>query len=513
MFVYERASKDPAFCKRWPTPQSFDAAAFKQFLGLNPAKQVVGIDHVPSDRPTDVRTVVREGSVDPDNDKRNQDRLYVENGEVVLDAFGRAVPYDPKTTWLGGLTGTGSQFHAHGGMLRTGKKGDGVWTAIRRPEQFARPAVVLGSAPEFSQTYTDLALLAKLWGGQGSEWLAYTYGGNNLHGIEDLGNQIHCTVLGTWRFFLDAKIVQFKARFKKGQDVDLSGYGAPDRLTMDQVGEAARLIKAGRIDEVDPKVRWAIAQEPKGGKPTDVEIGTRIISNHHFLLEGYVQETYLEGRSAIAAGTPEAAPAEIRRLVAAAKAGDADFEARCRQALAAEGIDANAPGRTPFARAIAEVMIEHSAPEAEPLYVAIRAISKKELKREGVYDSKRGHEPHDFITSTDNKHAKRIWELTTKAFARVVTAIRLWDEVFQAQVDGVTPGSPEALARAEGIAEDLTSRQMTELAAAEQRRADYLAAKRAEALKEGVDPGDRRGLSAVTAAVLPSSCCDGGHGH
>lgn len=95
LFVYQRARRSAEFRKRWPRFADFTPAAFKEFLALNPGKSVVAIDEVPAGRATDLRTVVREGSVDPDNDYRNQDRLFVQNGEVVLDAFGRAVPYDP----------------------------------------------------------------------------------------------------------------------------------------------------------------------------------------------------------------------------------------------------------------------------------------------------------------------------------------------------------------------------------------------------------------------------------
>jgi len=67
-FVYQRAAKNAEFRRRWPTPASFTPAAFKEFLALNPDKQVVAIDVVPAGRGTDIRTVVRECSVDNDND-------------------------------------------------------------------------------------------------------------------------------------------------------------------------------------------------------------------------------------------------------------------------------------------------------------------------------------------------------------------------------------------------------------------------------------------------------------
>ncbi|RMG17394.1 MAG: hypothetical protein D6731_04090 [Planctomycetota bacterium] len=478
-FVYDRAAAHPDFRKRWPSFERFDAAAFKEFLLLNPGKRVVGIDHVPADRPTDVRTVVREGSVDPDNDERNQDRLYLDGNEVRLDPFGRAVPYDPRTVWFGGLTGIPSQFDAHGATLRTGKKGGGLWTALRAPEQFARPPVPLGSAPEFSETYTELAMIAALRGGPGGEWLALTFGGNNLHGIEDLGNQIHTTVLGIPEFFLDAKLTHTWLRIRnmfasRAPDPASLGFVPPARLTTDQVNQAMALIKAGKEDQVDPKIRWALGKEPKG-QPTDTELGIRIIGNHHRLLEDFVQEQYLAGARAIEAGHPERALPAVRDLIRRAQAGDDAFERRCRNALARAGLGARAKGQTPYARVIAEVMIEASAPEAAPIYRATRKISKKSLQRGGVYDKQLGHDVMDFVELEGNeKHVRTIWELSARAFARVVSAIRLWDEVFQRETSDVAAGSPEALARAAAIVDRLVERQLAALEAAEARRRDYL---------------------------------------
>lgn len=484
-FFYARASQNPEFRRRWPSEASFDAAAFKTFLQLNPGKRVVAIDHVPAGRGTDARSVVREGSVDPDNDERNQDRLFTQNGQVQLDPFGRAVPHDPRTTWFGGLTGTPSQFDAHGATLRTGKKGAGVWTALRHPEQFARPPVSLGSAPDFSETYTNLAMIAKLWGGPGSEWLALTFGGNNLHGIEDLGNQIHATVLGTPKFFIDAKWTYYKLRmkrfFKRKNDPAAAGFTAPSALTPAQVNEAMDKIKAGREDEVDKQVRFALGKEPKS-YPTDTELGIQIIGNHHRLLEDFVQSLYLAGRDAIAAGRPQDARPEVRDLIQRARAGDATFEAECRAALQAAGLGTKAPGETPYSQVLGELMITKSAPEAQTIYEAIRKVSKKGLKADEIYNEELGHKPLDFVTAdtSANEHVKEVWELTTKAFARVVTAVRLWDEVYRQETAGVTPGSADALARAERVMDRLVARQLARLGEEEQRRADYLAEKQAE---------------------------------
>lgn len=486
-FVWERAAaRNEAFRRRWPTAASFDAAAFKELLALNPNKSVVGIDRVPADRPHDLRTVVREGSVDPDNDDRNQDRLWTVNGQVQLDPFGRAVPYDPRTVWFGGLTGTPSQFDAHGATLRTGQKGGGAWTALRHPEQFARPPVALGSAPEFSQTYTDLALLARLRGGHGAEWLSLTFGGQNMHGLEDLGNQIHCTVLGAREFLFDGYkthwLDKLKHPFRKRAAV-ADGFGPPASLTPAQVNAAMALIKAGREDEVDKGVRFALGKEPKGS-PDITELGILIIGNHHRLLEDYVESQTIKALDDLEAGQAARVPAHLRALLERARRGDAEFEARCRAALQAAGVGGQPAGTAEFARVLGEVMIEHSAPEAAPIYQAIRKISRPELKKGGTYDAALGHDPLQYVTRTDGPDVDRIWELSGRAFARVVSILRLWEETFQAEAGGVTPGSAEALARADRIVERLVGRQLSYLEAAEQRRAEYLAEKQAEFRQE-----------------------------
>lgn len=481
-FVWTRASRNAEFRRRWPTADAFDAAAFKEFLALNPAKTVVGIDQVPAARALDVRTVVREGSVDPDNDFRNQDRLFVRGGNVVMDPYGRVVPYDPRTSWFGGVTGIPSQFDAHGATLRTGKKGGGLFTAFRHPEQFARPSVSLGSAPEFSQTYTDLAVLARLRGGHGAEWLSLTFGGNNMHGLEDLGNQIHCTVLGIPEFFIDAKKTFYKLKLKnllRGRTDPAAGWGPPSTLSPQQVNAAMELIKAGREDQVDPSVRFALGHEPKG-KPTDVDLGIQIIGNHHRLLEDFVESQTISAMRSLAAGRPQDLSPTMRTLLERAQRGDATFEARCRSTLAAKGLGSDPKGMTEFARVLAEVMVEHSAPEAAPIYRAIRKISLPGLKGEQVYDSQLGHDPLKFVTTTSGEHVDEIWELSGRAFARVVTILRLWDETFLAQTSDVTPGSPEAIARAEAVVDRMVGTQLAYLDAAAKRRDEYLAEKTKE---------------------------------
>jgi hypothetical protein len=481
-FVYRRASLEPRFRLRWPTQASFTSAAFKELLQLNPDARVVALDHVPAGR-GDVRAIVREGSVDPDLDLRNQNRLFVQGGKVVLDPFGRAVPYDPNTVLFGSLTGIASQYDAHGAMLRGVKKKDSLMTALRKPHLFARPPEQLGSAPEFSESYTELAMIAKLWGGPGAEWLALTFGGHNLHGIEDVGNQIHTTQIGTWKFWWDAKKYAFKLKMKNflRKRADPAGFTAPSTLTPQQVSDALAKIESGRADEVDKGVRFALGREPKG-LGSDRAFAVVIIGAHHRLVEDFVQTLYLASRDKIRAGKASEALPEIVQLIRRAKAGDSDFEARARAALRKAGLGSKPRGAVPFGRRLTEVMIEHSAPEAQAIYEAIRAISVKKLKQGETYHHTLGHKPLDFVKASrpNNKHVRKIWDLNGRAFARVVSAIRLWEETFQAETSGVSPGSPAAIQRAELVIDRLVGNQLDRLEAAEQRRAAYLVAKQAE---------------------------------
>jgi hypothetical protein len=484
-FVYERSASNQSFRARYPSFAEFDAAAFKEFLALNPHREVVGIDIVPAGRPLDVRTVVREGSVDPDNDHRNRERLFVENGQVTLDAFGRAVPYDPLTVWFGGLTGTPSQFDAHGATPRDLDYTSSKAGAFLHPERFADPARAMGSAPEFSQSYTDLAMLAHLWGGPGSEWLALSFAGNNMHGLEDLGNQIHTTVLGTRGFMVDALITHSKNKvrnmFRRRADPAAAGFTAPGSLTPAEVEAAMVLIDAGNADQVDPQVRWALGKEPTGS-PDLTALGILIIGNHHRLLEDFVQLQYLDAMAKIRAGRASEVDPVIRGVIDQARQGDAAFEQACRQALGGAGLGTGPEGTIDFAQVLAEVMIDHSHPEAAQIYDAIRKLSDKDLQRGGTYDDRLGHDPLDFVSThqTSDRHVREVWDLSGRAFARVVTILRLWEDTFQQQVAGVTPGSAEALARADLVTERLVNRQLTYLDEAAQRRADYLAKTQAD---------------------------------
>jgi hypothetical protein len=492
-FLWQRASRDPGFAARWPTAQSFDSAAMKEFLALNPFKPVVGIDTVPQNATGTELDVARAGSVNPDDDRRNQDRLFVQNGRVVLDPFGRAIPYDPRTTWFGGLSGGASQFDAHGATLRD-KMSSSYITAFLHPERFSPEGVPLGSAPEFSQTYTDLALVAKLRGTPADDWLALSFGANNMHGIEDLGNQIHCTVIGNGHFLVDAietwlahKITGLFSKSSK------STATAPSSLTPDQVNATTISCDEGHCAEVDPSVLYALNKEP-GREPTLQDWGLQILANHHRLLEDYFQHEYMEGIEALRAGRP--CRPEVKMVYDRALAGDKEFRAACLAALAKAGYGlGKKPGETQFAKIISVVMIDHSAPEASPIYAAIRSIAKKDLRRGGVYpaDAVPPPEPRDYLTiarGEKNSDTDTIFELHARAFARVVEALRLWSDLLDSETKDAPPGSDAADAEIQRVVDRLVARQLQYLGDAQSRRDTYVQEKQAEYAKEHPAPAE-----------------------
>ena len=397
-FVFELASENPDFAARWPTANDFTAYAMKEFLALNPLRDVVGIDFVPADRGGNRRKVVREGSIDPDTDRRNQDRLYLlPDGTVALDANGRVVPTDPRTLWFGPRVGAASQFDAHGATLRHGSKGRFMITTLGKPEQFSRPKVPLGSAPEFSQAYAELAIIARLWGGNGSEWLALTFAGNSLHGIEDMGNQIHATQIGSHSFYTDSMWAWISTRFSPVAgdlpDEEAARFVAPESLTIEELKNALNLLRTP--DLIDPQIRFALMLEPTGN-PDASALATNIIGSHHRLLESYMEIRYLETRDAIRAHSPDRITPAVALLIEAAKTGDAEFRADVEAEFEAAGLGRSPAGSTPFALILAEQLLERSAPEAAPLYNSIRAIAVEELRRgRVVYHD--GQPPMDFI--------------------------------------------------------------------------------------------------------------------
>ncbi len=499
-FFYARAARNPTFRTAYPSAASFDARAFKHFLALNPDKDVVGFDAADASI-RDSRTAYREGSIHPDTDERNQDRVLTVDGKVLIGPDGKAIPYDPKTVWFGGRVGTASQFDAHGAMNRNKQKSGSYWVALTDPSNFSlTPEVDLGSAPEFSENYTRLAVLAKAWGGAGSDWLAASFAGNSFHGIEDLGNQIHTTLSGSPKFFVDAvkHIAMEKAKraFRSATRLFglLGGHGStgafdpakPEPLRsipLEEFRAAVHRVKVeGRTDGIDPRVLYAIDKLPDD-RVTLVSVGSRILDNFHRLLEDYFEKSYLEARPAWEAGNPGAiANARLREVFERAVKGDAAFEAEARAAIARAKAERGSPE---YARILALKMVEKSSPEAEPLYNAIRAVGRKELRGPMAFRPDAGDDPYDFVTTHSGPEIDLIFHYHGKAFARVVSALRIWKEQFDEETRGIRPGSAEAEALANRAVDSIVSRQLRYHQDAKARRLAYL---REAAKATGRDP-------------------------
>ena len=91
-------------------------------------------------------------------------------------------------------------------------------------------------------------------------------------------------------------------------------------------------------------------------------------------------------------------------------------------------------------------------------------------------------DPLQYVTAhtTQSKDVREIWRLSETAWARTVTAVRLWLAVFEQETAGVAPGSAEAQARIERAVRRLVERQLDALEASAQSRADYLSEQQAE---------------------------------
>jgi hypothetical protein len=226
LLFWRRAMATPAFASRFPAPASFDAWAFKEFLMLDPAARVHGIDPY-DDKPMTRGELLALASRWPDDDKRNQHRYLRDSArEIVKAGDGSPMPYDPATLDFGSLTGTTSQGHAHYGLV-DGPLSDDPEVLKKDPRRFAVPPTSHAYGAEFAQLYTDLAALAAE---SGSAFLAATFAGAAFHHIEDVCNQIHTVQVGIYEFF-QAAFIQSKLR-----DVKTLGGLLGERRSLKQIG-------------------------------------------------------------------------------------------------------------------------------------------------------------------------------------------------------------------------------------------------------------------------------------
>ena len=208
-----------AFLGRYPDAASFDARAMKEFLMMNGVSHVLGVDpfeevaprpsYVPGSRLPRLEALEL-GSVYPDLDRRNQDRLLrAPDGTPKRTTRGDSAPFDPMTLNMGGLIGLSSQAHAHYALNRHPKSADPRVLRFA-PWDFAIAAGFDGPvetyAPDNAQQYTDLALLAAYDGRPSGPALGALFAGMATHYIADAGNAIHTLQVGIYPIFVDATV-------------------------------------------------------------------------------------------------------------------------------------------------------------------------------------------------------------------------------------------------------------------------------------------------------------------
>jgi hypothetical protein len=413
--------------RRYPNPAAFDGWAEKELLLFSPTFEVFGIDRFPSGLTT-LLSAVEVGSREPDDDKRNRDRLaYDANRMKLADAKGADVPADPALLNMGRLGVLSSQAHAHYGLADLSLSDD---PAVLKtdPRRFAVAAgyphgPVLTLAAEMAQSHLDLALIAGLEE-QPDPTLAWLYTGQAFHYLEDVSNQIHTVQVGIYDFFVDATIERLKMAAKTG-----GGY-------------------LGRLRSV-------------------ASIGIDILTNHHVISEQLTKRRVLEALGGH--GSEEGA-----RLLAAPKSDDADLVHAFDAELAPFDSE---PWAAPFGQLFTRAMIEASSREGAEVYRATRTIADPRYRRAGVLYDEEHDDPDRAVLpegERDEKAYAELFALQERAFRRAGTAMRRWVELEQhAFAKAPSPTDRERLRSA--VIERLVRRQLKLLAEAESRRADYLA--------------------------------------
>jgi len=373
--THPRSDVRRRFLARYADAAGFDAWAWKELLGLTPEAQVVGIDVFP-DLGGDARTVAALAARAPDEDRRNRERFaHGPDRKVRRDAWGRPLPADPAQLDMGSLQGLSSQAHAHYGLPSL-EFSDAPEVLRTDPRRFAYPPNARAFAADFAQLHTDLALASAGLGTRGGDALSWLYLGSAQHYLADVANQIH-TLQAVYPFFVDAKIQSWKE-----EALSLGGLLRP--------------------------------------RPDFVEIGIGIIQNHHLFLENLWSKRVGEAL----AGRP-VHPRVSAGLEALAH-GDADLG----RVLDARRLDPAGP----FARAIAEEVIEASSRDGAEAYETARDIARPRLSRSG-YELKDGSDPDlELRPSPDPARLDRFLEIQGRGFARAATALRYQTRLFEEAV-------------------------------------------------------------------------------
>jgi hypothetical protein len=446
-----------AFLKRYPNAAAFDARAFKSFLMMNPEAQVLGVDsfaavyrtrtrndaamdptrpYQPGQR-VSIATAVEMGSVYPDLDRRNQDRLYrTPDGRVVLTARGDTVPMDPMTLNWGRLTGLSSQAHAHIGLNHEHHSSD-PGTLSMTPWNFVIaigfPTDSVESYAEANaQLYTDLSYIAMLSGGSGSDMLSDLYAGNAMHYIADVGNAIHTLQAGIERFYTDATVQFWKGRFK-------TVFGL------------------------------------FGTTPSRNSIGIDILTNHHTLSEKLFQVELQQAWRLDSLGKRDSIPVTMRGVLEGMRNGDPMFKRVLESAVLS---NAHKYWYPPFGSLIAGTIIDSSYQDGATIYRLTRELAVPRLHRLGVaidFDTIPDANVWDFVQDRSDPGIRAVIDTFNiyqgKAMARVHDALTSWWDRY------IITGRTQPKDRSgliDGLMKRVLRNQLNYLNAADARRQEYI---------------------------------------
>ena len=413
------------FLQRFPTAASLDGWAFKEFLLLDPAATVHGFDPIESDaKPVARAELLPQASRWPDDDERNRHRYFrdAQRG-IVKQADGSDTPYDPRTLWLGSLTGTSSQGHAHYGLLHGGYSDDPE-VLKKDPRHFAMPKEIRAFGQDFAQLYSDLALLADGSNLPSGAWLSTAFAGAAFHHLEDVANQIHTVQVGVFDFF-QAAFLQSKLR-----DVRTLGGLLGPRRSLET-------------------------------------LGLRLVSNHHLFSEDLFARRALEA----AAGKPTRP--EVQAAVEGIRKDDPTFKPAVDLAVSAAGPTGE------VGRALADALVEVSSHEGPEVYAQAWKVSAKTLRDGAGHDYQSPpDDPDAFLSppSADRDAAlSRLYALDGEGLVRAGTVLRAWQRWHDA-------AAPQAAPRRVAIVQRMLSTLLPIHEEAAARRAAYKPAAQ-EALK------------------------------
>lgn len=439
-----------AFLGRYPTAAAFDARAFREFLMLNGAARVLGIDSFAAVRGA-MRTVDRAadphpayvsgsrialaealsiGSIYPDLDRRNQARLLRDaSGAVVRTTRGDSVPFDPASLNMGALTGLSSQAHAHYGLNRNAKSADPA-TLKSAPWDFAIATGFDGPvetwAADNAQACSDLAVLAAHWDPRAGRTLSAFWAGGAMHYIADVGNAVHTVQVGVYEVFVDATV-------------------------------QAWLRKATTL--------FGLLGAPR----TRNQIGLDILTNLHTLSEHLYQARLLESLA-----VPETATrSSMRGAFDALRDGDDSLAAVLADTLRRMAADP----ASAFGRAIAWKVTDANMRDGAEVYRVTRALAMRALRT--------GRTVVDFDTIPDARLREFVRVQAPPAptpaleafdtvhhrgIARTTSALRAW----WGEYLRLTAPAARPTATTDAIVARLVAERLQYLAAAEQRRATWI---------------------------------------